>query len=46
VAKHNKFLGYYVTLAIVGANMVGTGVFTTLGLQAIDIQSGFAQLEF
>jgi hypothetical protein len=32
VAKHNKVFGYYTTLAIVVANMVGIGVFTTLGL--------------
>jgi APA family basic amino acid/polyamine antiporter len=29
-------------IAIVVANMVGTGVFTSLGFQVIDIQSGFA----
>ncbi|WP_375435310.1 APC family permease [uncultured Hymenobacter sp.] len=31
-------------VAIVVANMVGTGVFTSLGFQVIDIQSGFALL--
>lgn len=30
--------------AIVVANMVGTGVFTSLGFQVLDIQSGFALL--
>ena len=28
--------------AVVVANMVGTGVFTSLGFQLLDIQSGFA----
>ena len=31
-------------VAIVVANMVGTGVFTSLGFQVMDIQSGFALL--
>lgn len=31
-------------VAIVVANMVGTGVFTSLGFQVVDIQSGFALL--
>ncbi|MBT2557821.1 amino acid permease [Hymenobacter sp. ISL-91] len=31
-------------ISIVVANMVGTGVFTSLGFQVIDIQSGFALL--
>ncbi|SNS02480.1 APC family permease [Hymenobacter mucosus] len=31
-------------IAIVVANMVGTGVFTSLGFQVVDIQSGFALL--
>ena len=30
--------------AVVVANMVGTGVFTSLGFQLLDIQSGFALL--
>ena len=30
--------------AVVVANMVGTGVFTSLGFQLIDIQSGFVLL--
>ena len=30
--------------AVVIANMVGTGVFTSLGFQLLDIQSGFALL--
>ena len=31
-------------LAVVVANMVGTGVFTSLGYQLLDIQSGFILL--
>ncbi|MCW8876151.1 MAG: amino acid permease [Kangiellaceae bacterium] len=31
-------------MAVVVANMIGTGVFTSLGFQLIDIQSGFALL--
>ncbi|MEM9741356.1 MAG: amino acid permease [Pseudomonadota bacterium] len=31
-------------LAVVVANMIGTGVFTSLGFQLLDIQSGFAIL--
>jgi APA family basic amino acid/polyamine antiporter len=31
-------------IAIVVANMIGTGVFTSLGFQLLDIQSGFALL--
>ena len=37
-------IGYVTATAIVIASMVGTGVFTTLGLQAQEIQSGFALL--
>ncbi len=38
------FIGYPSALAIVVANMVGTGVFTTLGLQAEGVADGFALL--
>ena len=31
-------------MAVVVANMVGTGVFTSLGYQLLDIQSGFVLL--
>ncbi len=31
-------------IAVVVANMIGTGVFTSLGFQLVDIQSGFALL--
>ncbi|OUJ71592.1 APC family permease [Hymenobacter crusticola] len=37
-------IGLYTGIAIVVANMVGTGVFTSLGFQVIGIQSGFALL--
>ncbi len=39
-----KNVGYFTAVTIVVATMVGTGVFTTLGLQAVEIQSGFALL--
>lgn len=37
-------IGYVTAVAIVIASMIGTGVFTTLGLQAQEIQTGFALL--
>lgn len=37
-------IGLATGVSIVVANMVGTGVFTSLGFQLIDIQSGFALL--
>lgn len=37
-------IGRTTGIAIVVANMVGTGVFTSLGFQVLDIQSGFALL--
>ncbi len=39
-----RYIGYPSALAIVVANMVGTGVFTTLGLQAVGVRDGFALL--
>ncbi|MEC9222958.1 MAG: amino acid permease, partial [Pseudomonadota bacterium] len=39
----NKFRFLTITAVIV-ANMVGTGVFTSLGFQLLDIRSGFALL--
>ena len=39
-----KPIGYLTAVAIVIASMIGTGVFTTLGLQAQEIQTGFALL--
>ena len=40
MSKKNSF-SLYAALAVVIANMVGTGVFTSLGYQVIDIESGF-----
>ncbi|KAA9325588.1 amino acid permease [Hymenobacter busanensis] len=37
-------IGLYTGIAIVVANMVGTGVFTSLGFQVLGIRSGFALL--
>lgn len=37
-------IGLTTGVALVVANMVGTGVFTTLGFQVVDIQSGFVVL--
>lgn len=35
---------HFTVMAVVVANMVGTGVFTSLGFQLLDIRSGFALL--
>jgi APA family basic amino acid/polyamine antiporter len=35
-------IGFLTTCAIVIANIIGTGVFTSLGFQVVDIHSGFA----
>jgi APA family basic amino acid/polyamine antiporter len=37
--KNGKKLGLYTTIAFVIANMVGTGVFTSLGFQLLDISN-------
>ena len=37
-------IGYATAAAVVIASMIGTGVFTTLGLQAQELHSGFALL--
>ena len=42
--KIPKSFGYSTAAALVIASMIGTGVFTTLGLQAQEIQTGFALL--
>lgn len=39
-----RIIGYHTALALVVANMIGTGVFTTPGLQARDLDSGLALL--
>ena len=36
--------GFYTAIAIIIANMIGTGVFTSLGFQLAEIKSGFAIL--
>ena len=37
-------IGLFTSICLVVASMVGTGVFTSLGFQVLDIQSGFALL--
>src|SRR5438105_539621 len=37
-----RTVGFLTACGIVVANIIGTGVFTSLGFQLIDIQSGFA----
>lgn len=39
-----RTLGFYTAVSIVIANMIGTGVFTSLGFQVISVQSVFALL--
>lgn len=39
-----RVLGFNTAFSVVVANMVGVGVFTTLGLQALDIHDGWALL--
>jgi APA family basic amino acid/polyamine antiporter len=40
----SRSINLFTAIAIVVANMVGTGVFTSLGFQAADIKSGFVLL--
>ncbi|MEM1434141.1 MAG: amino acid permease [Pseudomonadota bacterium] len=42
--ENPRSFGSRAALAVVIANMIGTGVFTSLGFQLLDIQSGFAIL--
>src|SRR5262249_55130127 len=37
-----RTVGFFTACGIVIANIIGTGVFTSLGFQLVDIQSGFA----
>jgi len=37
-----RTVGFFTACGIVIANIIGTGVFTSLGFQVVDIQSGFA----
>ena len=39
-----RTIGFFTACGIVIANIIGTGVFTSLGFQLFDIQSGFALL--
>ncbi|MBV6626944.1 MAG: amino acid permease [Rivularia sp. (in: Bacteria)] len=40
----SKAIGLFTATCIVVANMIGTGVFTSLGFQVVDIKSGFTLL--
>ena len=40
--QSKRKIGIYTATAIVAANMIGTGVFTSLGFQVFDIQTGFS----
>ncbi len=40
----NKKFGLNTAISIVVANMIGTGIFTSLGFQVISLKSGFALL--
>lgn len=42
--RPGRSIGFYTACAIVIANIIGTGVFTSLGFQLPDIHSGFALL--
>ena len=43
-AEQSRKLPLITAISLVIANMIGTGVFTSLGFQTVDIQSGFALL--
>ncbi|MBW4683183.1 MAG: amino acid permease [Microcoleus vaginatus WJT46-NPBG5] len=42
--QDKRLISLFTAISIVVANMIGTGVFTSLGFQAADIKSGFALL--
>ncbi|MEC4819230.1 MAG: amino acid permease [Scytonema sp. PMC 1069.18] len=42
--RNSKSISLFTATCIVVANMIGTGVFTSLGFQVVDIKSGFALL--
>ncbi|MGD1874567.1 MAG: APC family permease [Mastigocoleus sp.] len=44
ISQAPKTVNLFTAICIVVANMIGTGVFTSLGFQVKDIQSGFALL--
>src|SRR4051812_13174556 len=43
-APRRRTIGFVTACSIVIANIIGTGIFTSLGFQLKDIQSGFALL--
>ena len=43
-SKYQSKFNYLTVLSVVIANMVGTGVFTSLGFQLLELESGFALL--
>src|SRR5437762_10504499 len=43
-APPKRTIGFVTACSIVVANIIGTGIFTSLGFQLNDIQSGFALL--
>lgn len=43
-SRSTPAIGLFAASSIVVANTIGTGVFTSLGFQAVDIQSGFSLL--
>ena len=42
LGKKTGKIGLYTATAIVAANMIGTGVFTSLGFQVLDLKDGFS----
>lgn len=42
--QNNQAIGLFTATCIVVANMIGTGVFTSLGFQVVNIKSGFTLL--
>ena len=42
--KKKSLISLFTAINIVVANMIGTGIFTSLGFQVVDIKSGFALL--
>ncbi len=44
MSSPRRFIGFRTAILIVVANMIGTGVFTTLGLQAAEVPDGAALL--
>src|SRR6202011_1190748 len=44
IAAPRRTIGFFTACGIVIANIIGTGVFTSLGFQLTDIHSGFALL--